>query len=269
MAACSINIVEVLYSLIDTDPYQTDIQMKDVDVQPSPKELKKVKKLLDKAYKLDTSHFQTRRGNCIPNGMFELFGDYSGCDTQIVRYELYNWLQDNTNDVRSVVTKAMSPTPHRSLTRWLMTMQNIKYAGDELTLYTLCKLYQWHAIVYTMTGVWTTIKDGVLLNENDLIWKCDIKLLHLSGYRYGVLTKLECTKKCMKVKEIGSLRDELIHIRQSTEKAHNTWPWKKWNYKDLSEGRSPSRPSQKQPYKPLPGSWPSEILMTAQDTIGE
>ena len=81
--------------------------MIDAEAQPGSEELKKVKKLLDKAYKMDTSHFQTRRGNCIPNGMFELFGEYFGCDAQTVRDELYDWLQDSMNDFRSVVTKAM------------------------------------------------------------------------------------------------------------------------------------------------------------------
>ena len=90
-----------------------------------------------------------------------------------------------------------------------------------------------------MARLWTTVKDGVLLNESELMEKCDIKLLHLGGYRYGVLTKLEITKKGLKVKEIGSLRDELIHIRENTEKAHNTRPRKILNYKDLSEGKSP------------------------------
>ena len=66
--------------------------------------------------------FQTRGGNCIPNGMFKLFGDYSGCDAQTVRDELDDWLQDNTNEVRSVVTRAMLPAPHQNLTGWLMTM---------------------------------------------------------------------------------------------------------------------------------------------------
>ena len=201
--------------------------------------------------------------------MFELFGEYSGRDAQTIRDELYDWLQDKNNDVRSVVTKTMLPTPHCSLTGWLMTMRNVKYAGDELTLYALCKLYHRHAIVYTMTGVWTTIKDGVLLNEFDLVEKCDIKLLHLGDYRYGVLTKLEHTKKRLKVKEIDSLQDELIHIRENTDKAHNTRPQKRLNYKDLSEGRSPARPARKQLYKPLPGPGPSEIQMTAQETIEE
>ena len=76
MAACSINIAEELYSLLANKPYETDVQTIDADTQPNPEELKKVRKLLDKAYKLDTSRFQTRRGNCIPNGMFELFGEY-------------------------------------------------------------------------------------------------------------------------------------------------------------------------------------------------
>ena len=88
-----------------------------------------------------------------------------------------------------------------------MTMRNAKYAGDELTLYALCRLYHRHAVVYTMAGLWTTVKDGVLLNESELMGKCDITLLHLGGYRYGVLTKLEVSKKWIKVKEIDSLRD--------------------------------------------------------------
>ena len=75
-----------------------------------------------------------------------------------------------------------------------MTMRNVKYAGDELTLYALCKLHLRHVVVYTMTGLWTTIINGVLLNESELLSKCDLVLLHLGGYRYGVLTKTECTK---------------------------------------------------------------------------
>ena len=269
MAACSINIAEELYSLLTTDPYETDVQTIDADTQPNPEELKKVRKLLDKAYNFETSRFQTRRGNCIPNGMFELFGEYSGIDAQAVRDELYDWLEDKSNDVRVVVTKAMVPFPHRSLTGWLMTMRNAKYEGDELTLYALCRLHHRHAAVYTMAGLWTTVKDGVLLSESELMEKCDIKLLNLGGYRYGVLTKLEITKKRLKVKEIDSLRDELIHIRENTEKAHNTRPRKTLNYKDLSEGKKPIRPARKHPYKPLPGSGPSEIRLSAQESIEE
>ena len=112
MAACSINIAEELYSLLTTNPYETEVQTIDANTQPNPEELKKVRKLLDKAYKLDTSRFQTRRGNCIPNSMFELFGEYSGRESQAVRDELYDWLEDKGNDVRAVVTKAMLPFPH-------------------------------------------------------------------------------------------------------------------------------------------------------------
>ena len=150
-----------------------------------------------------------------------------------------------------------------------MTMRNAKYAGDELTLYALCRLHHRHAVVYTMAGLWTTVKDGMLLSESELVEKCDIKLLHLGGYRYGVLTKLETMKKWLKVKEIDSLRDELIHIRENTEKSHNTRPRKTLNYKDLSEGKSPIRPARKHPYKLLPGSGPSEIRLSAQETIDE
>ena len=112
MAACSINIAEELYSLLANEPYETDVQTIDADTQPNPEELKKVRKLLDKAYKLDTSQFQTRHGNCIPNSMFELFSEYSGRDAQTIRDELYDWLQDKNNDVRAVVMKAMLPFPH-------------------------------------------------------------------------------------------------------------------------------------------------------------
>ena len=99
MAASSINIAEELYSLLANEPYETDVQTIDADTHPNPEELKKAKKLLDKAYKLDNSHFQTRRGNSIPDGMFELFGEYSGSDAQTMRDDLYNWLQDKNNDI--------------------------------------------------------------------------------------------------------------------------------------------------------------------------
>ena len=194
MAANSSNITEELYSLLVSEPYEQDVQTIDAEAQPTPEELKKVKKLIDRVFQLDTSRFQMRRGNCIPNGMFELFSDYSGKDAQSTRDELYDWLQDKNNEVREVVTKAMQPFPHRSLTGWLMTMRNVKYAGDELTLYALCKLHLRHVVVYTMTGLWTTIMNGVLLDESELLSKCDLVLLYLGDYRYGVLTRIKCTK---------------------------------------------------------------------------
>ena len=115
--------------------------------------------------------------------------------------------------------------------------------------------------------MWTTVKDGVLLNKFDLMEKCDIKLLNLGGHQYGVLNKLETTNKLLKVKEMASLHDELIHIRENTEKTHNTRPRKRLNYKDMSEGRSPTRLTRKQPYKPIPGAGPSESQLSPQETI--
>ena len=189
MAASSINITKELYTLLETDLYETDVQMIEDEVQPSPEDLKKIKKVIDKWYKLDTSRFQTRRGNITPNGMFELFSDYSGMDIQTVRDDLYAWLQDKNNDIRSVVTAAMSPMPHLSLSGWLMTMRNLKYASSELTLYALCKMYRRHAVIFTMTGLWTMIKDGVVLDEKELLKNCDIVLLYLGK------TCLECYLK--------------------------------------------------------------------------
>ena len=52
--------------------------------------------------------------------------------------------------------------------------------------------------------------------------------------------ELKKTKKKAKTGTAESLLDELIKIRENTEKSHNTRPRKKLNYKDLSEGRSPN-----------------------------
>ena len=122
MVASSNNIADELYTILVNGPYEEDVQLIEADTQPSPDELKKVRKVLDKAYQLDTGRFQTRRGNHIPNGMFELVGEYSGSNTQTIIDELYDWLQDKSNEVRTVVTNTMQPYPYQSLTGWLMTM---------------------------------------------------------------------------------------------------------------------------------------------------
>ena len=72
MAASSTNIAEELYAILVNNPYKEDVQVIEADTQPSPDELKKVKKVIDKDYQLNTGRFQTRRGNHLPNGMFEL-----------------------------------------------------------------------------------------------------------------------------------------------------------------------------------------------------
>ena len=111
MAAISTNIADELYAILVNDPYEEDVQVIEADTQPSPDELKKVKKSIDKNYKLETGRFQTHRGNHLPNGMFELFGEYSGSDAQTVRDELYDWLQDKNNEVREGSNKGHATVP--------------------------------------------------------------------------------------------------------------------------------------------------------------
>ena len=48
MAAISTNIAEELYAILVNDPYEEDVQIIEAETQPSPDELKKVKKLIAK-----------------------------------------------------------------------------------------------------------------------------------------------------------------------------------------------------------------------------
>ena len=72
--------------------------------------------------------------------------------------------------------------------QWADSMQQHDTPGDEIALHVLCKMYNQHCCVFTSANIWTTIENKHHgFTEDEMLEKCDIKLLFIEPGVFGVL----------------------------------------------------------------------------------
>ena len=129
-----------------------------------------------------------------PNTMFEYFGLYSNEDSKQVRKNMQKYMGVHTKKgwensailKNSWIALAIQGT---NAENWVKNMKKLDTPGDEIALYTLCKMYHCHCYVYTKMKSWCTIEvpHDAVINEEELIDKYEIKLLFVEPGVYGEL----------------------------------------------------------------------------------
>ena len=76
---------------------------------------------------------------------------------------------------------------HHDLNSWLLKTKNRANPADEASLYGLCHLYSWHALVYTTGSIWSSLEWRGNYSVDDIKKSCDIHLVFLDG---GILGQL-------------------------------------------------------------------------------
>ena len=71
--------------------------------------------------------------------------------------------------------------------KWAAEMKKLDTPRDEITLYTLCKMYHRHCFIFTKAKSWCTIDTDIGLDEEELLDKCDIVLMFIETGVYGEL----------------------------------------------------------------------------------
>ena len=71
--------------------------------------------------------------------------------------------------------------------QWADAMLDRETPGDEIALYTLCKMYHCHCVVLTSAKCWTTLDTEAPLPESVLYENCDIRLLYIEPGVFGEL----------------------------------------------------------------------------------
>ena len=71
--------------------------------------------------------------------------------------------------------------------QWADAMLDRETPGDEIALYTLCKMYHHHCVVLTSAKCWTTLETETPLPESVLYENCDIRLLYIEPGVFGEL----------------------------------------------------------------------------------
>ena len=85
---------------------------------------------------IDTSRFTKGTRLYNPNGLFDLFGEYSGQTADGVHDLMIGWIYDNYRNVKGWTRMAMQ---HKNIeiNNWLEDMQKTTTHGDDIALYIL------------------------------------------------------------------------------------------------------------------------------------
>ena len=127
-----------------------------------------------------------------PNALFELFGVFSGQTSLQVRKAMFKYLgitkkrgaEQGKTFMNAWITLHMQGV---TACQWPDAMLDRETPGDEIALYTLCRMYHHHCVVITSAKCWTTFDTDSPLPEAVLYENCDIKLLYIEPGVFGEL----------------------------------------------------------------------------------
>ena len=170
-----------LFNLITENEYKSVFNHLNEDNSVQPSVLKALKKDSMETRYYDTSRFQKRNGNIIPDGIYTLFSKYAGENSTEIRDKLSTWVYEHRSELQELTEHSFS-TVRDNFSTWSVMINMKKQPGNELTLYCLCKMYNRHATVYTTNGYWTTLKDDS--SEVEVYAKSDILLLYLGKNKF-------------------------------------------------------------------------------------
>ena len=174
--ATSTSLATELMQSLTPDQYCEQIDALISESAISSKVIQSIKISLKDRYEFNSEIFRARNGTPKPTGMLDLFGKYSGDESQSVRKEMINYAREHSG-MLSVVCKDTLEYHRISFNAWIAKHSLKKSICDEIAFYVLCRLYSRHVIVYTSNSAWTTLQhDGI--SASDVESRCDLIFNH-------------------------------------------------------------------------------------------
>ena len=183
--ADEISIASELYSEIS--PYKFRRHITCLSKQDYLSPVKFHKSELGQTYWIDIRNVYKNR-SINANHLYEYFGQFSDHTGSEVRQILSNLIELNDMFYRSVgfVVLDMHATSYET---WVESVGDETAYADELVLYSLCKLYDRHAMVYCHGRNWSTIDPTNPMDTAELHNACNIHLVYLSPGIFGELKR--------------------------------------------------------------------------------
>ena len=132
---------------------------------------------------VDTKRFLSGTNRTLPQGIFELFGEYSGEDGSTVRDNMIGWTYDNFRQIETCTGIALRQR-NTDLKSYLENIRDEQNPGDKIAIYILACMYRRHVFIYTKDWWWTTVMFVMPIDE-DVIVKCDVVLVFISPGIFG------------------------------------------------------------------------------------
>ena len=138
---------------------------------------------------IDTGRFTKGTRLYNPNGLFDLFGEYSGQTAGEVRELMIGWIYDNYRKVKEWTRMAMQ---HKNIeiNKWLECMQKTTTHGDDIALYIVSRMFNKHVFVHNSMYGWSTLPYHMEDSYKEVVKKCDLELVFLKCWAFGEVKKI-------------------------------------------------------------------------------
>ena len=138
---------------------------------------------------IDTGRFSKGTRLYNPNGLFDLFGEYSGQKADEVRDLMVGWIYDNYRKVKDWTRMAMQ---HKDIEfdKWLLNIQKTTTYGDDIALYILSRMFNKHVFVHNSMYGWSTMPYRMEDSYTDIVNKCDLELIFLKCWAFSEVKKI-------------------------------------------------------------------------------
>ena len=149
------------------------------------------KTILAKNYSLDISRWLDSSYMNL-NALFELFREYSNESGMTVRQNMLKYLgitKKKGAETSTILQNVWIALHLHEVTprQWADSMMSREKPGDEIALYCLCCMYQWHCVIITSAKMWTTMDIDAPATSNELLESCPLRLLYIEPGVFGEL----------------------------------------------------------------------------------
>ena len=109
---------------------------------------RKTRQALARSFWIDTQHYVSSQGVINPQGIYDMFGEFSLTNGEEVRRDLIDWIYERKDELNKYVKIALREK-NLSFTEWLNIASKDKNPADEIAIFFLARMYNKHVMIYT------------------------------------------------------------------------------------------------------------------------
>ena len=207
------SMAEELMALVTDEEYVEVVEGLTEDEYITKTEVASIRKMISGKLWIDTRKFTNWQNQCIPTGMYELFGSCVSKSAVDVHAEVVQYFLDpdwkNLRDLLRHSTKNNKV----SYSTWITNLNNINKPCDEYVLYLLCRCYNRHAVIVTSKRLLCSFKPGNM-TVFDKLCKCDTVLIWLGESTFAEMKPLQTPKGLGPLPEWQLASDCILHLHE-------------------------------------------------------
>ena len=206
-------MAEELMALVSDEEYVEHVVCLTEDEYLTKTKVASLRKMISGKLWIDGRKFTNRRNQCVPTGMYELFGSYVSKSAITVHTELVTYfLEPEQKKIRDVLRQSAKINKF-SYSTWITDMNNLNKPCDKYVLYLLCRCYNRHACVVTSKWILCTFKTGTM-SLFEKLCKCDSVLIWLGESTYAELKPLQTPKGLGPLQEWYLAAECILHLHE-------------------------------------------------------